>query len=105
MNLDLTLKTPRVFITKANFSMVFTAALAVLCDKQPFETQNYITLADFGDSSCKSSWYILISICTAVCTDITAHCSMYRYHCALQYVPIPLRTAVCTDTTAHCSMY
>jgi len=40
MNLILTLKTPRVFITKANFSMVFTAALAVPYDRQPYETQN-----------------------------------------------------------------
>jgi len=32
MKLVLTLKTPRVFITKANFSVVFTEALAGLYD-------------------------------------------------------------------------
>ena len=32
MNLVPTLKTPRVFITKASISMVFTQALAVLYD-------------------------------------------------------------------------
>jgi hypothetical protein len=40
MNLVHTLKTPRVFITKADTSMVFTAALAVLYDRQPCETLN-----------------------------------------------------------------